>query len=102
MTRDIPDTELAAAMRVGRHAIASGGDYLYARVLADGRMLHLLRWSHAGLQLSVGRNDGVYLATWNYDAAASGAGWRAALGWDGVGEPEGWCRGPGRAPSAWR
>lgn len=94
-TREVSGSELGAAMLIGRCAIQCGGDYLYARVLADGRMLHLLRWSGSGLQLSVGMNDGVYLKTWNYEAQAYEAGWIAAIGWDGKGEPEGWYRGPG-------
>lgn len=94
-TRDVTEAELRAAMLTGRRAIDAGGDYLYTRVLATGMVLHLLRWSGAGLQLSIGWNDGVYLATWNYEATATDAGWRAALGWDGEGEPEGWYRGPG-------
>jgi hypothetical protein len=95
MTRDVSDAELVAAMSTGSRAVFAGGDYLYVRVLASGMVLHLLRWGGAGLQLSIGWNDGVYTATWNYEAIAQDAGWRAALGWDGEGEPEGWHRGPG-------
>ncbi len=95
-TREVSDAELREAMRIGRTAVeVCGGYYLYARVLATGHTLHLLRWSGTGLQLSIGWNDGVYLSTWNYECTALDAGWRAAIGWDGKGEPEGWYRGPG-------
>jgi hypothetical protein len=94
VTRDVPGAEVFAAMAVGRRAVDSGGDYLYVRVLADGRILCLLPWSGAGLQLSVGAGFGVFDDTWNYDGSTHEAGWRAALGWDGRDEPEGWYRHP--------
>jgi hypothetical protein len=57
-------------------------------------MLHLLDWRVGGVQLSVGLGDGYYTDTWIYDCEQHDAGWRAALGWDGEGEPEGWYRHP--------
>jgi hypothetical protein len=92
MTRDITDAELRLAMTVGMRARHAGGDYLYARVLGDGRMLHLLVWGGGGVQLSVGMGGGTYDDTWIYDRETYHAGWRAAIGWDGQGEPEGWYR----------
>lgn len=92
--RDVSEAELYAAMVIGRRAGLAGGDHLYARVLADGRMLHLLPWRVGGVQVSVGLGDGYYTDTWIFDCEQAEAGWRAALGWDGQGEPDGWYRHP--------
>jgi hypothetical protein len=94
VTRDVSEAELVAAMTIGRRAVDAGGDYLYTRVLGNGYILCLLPWSGAGVQLSLAPGFGVFDDTWNYDAATHRAGWRAALGWDGHGEPEGWYRHP--------
>jgi hypothetical protein len=99
MTREVSDEELERAMRVAETAGQMNSHVLYARVLPDGCILHLLRWRAAGLQLSVGWGDGYYTDCWIYDAEQPGAdqvdaGWRAALGWDGEGEPDGWYRHP--------
>src|SRR5262245_7028281 len=98
MTRDVPEAEWRAAERVGWEAYGRNRErgiwsYLLVRALPDGRQLTLLHWRAAGLQLSVGRG-GFYTDTWIYDAeqGLTEAGWRAALGWDGEGEPEGWWR----------
>lgn len=94
MTREVSDEEIARAQRVGSAARRAGGEYLFTRVLADGRVLALLPWRAAGVQLSVGLGDGYYTDSWIYDAeqGLDDAGWRAALGWDGDGEPQGWYR----------
>lgn len=92
MTREVSEEEIERARRIGESAVRAGGDYLFARVLANGRILHLLRWRVGGVQVSVGMGDGFYTDTWIYDVEQSDAGWRAALGWDGRDEPEGWYR----------
>ena len=94
MTREVSESELRQAQRIGEGARRSGGEYLYARVLASGRIAYLLPWRVGGVQLSVGWGDGYYTDTWIYDVEQADAGWRAALGWDGEGEPDGWYRHP--------
>jgi hypothetical protein len=79
---------------LGWAARRAGGEYLFARVLADGRLAYLLEWRVGGVQLSVGLGDGYFSNTWIYDVEQADAGWRAALGWDGEGEPDGWYRHP--------
>jgi len=91
-TREVTEDELRLAMACGRAACDAGGDYLWARVLPDGRLLYLIHWRVGGVQLSVGMGDRFYLDTWIYYLDTCDAGWRAALGWDGKGEPEGWYR----------
>jgi hypothetical protein len=94
MTREVTEEELRAAQAVAEEARALGNSLLYARVIPYG-VLHLLPWRAGGLQLSVGHSlTGTYDDTWIYDAeqGAFEAGWRAAIGWDGDGEPEGWTR----------
>lgn len=70
------------------------GDYLWVRALLGGRNVFLLEWRVGGVQLSVGTGNGFFDDTWIYDVEQADAGWRAALGWDGQGEPEGWYRHP--------
>jgi hypothetical protein len=93
-TRDVGDIELKLAIRVGNRGFNAGGDYLHVRMLPDGRVLFLMRWRAAGVQVSVGEGDGYFSDSWLYDAeqGLDDAGWRAALGWDGEGEPDGWSR----------
>lgn len=92
--RQVDGNELAIARRLGWAAHRAGADYLYARRLGDGRNLVLIRWRAGGVQLSTGYGNGVFDDTWIYDVEQADAGWRAAIGWDGEGEPEGWYRHP--------
>jgi hypothetical protein len=63
--------------------------------LPDGRSLFLMPWNGGGVQLSVGILGSLeFLGSWNYHAEHRDAGWRAALSWDGHGEPDGWTRHP--------
>lgn len=94
MTRDVSPVEVASAQRLGELIRRAGNPCLLSRWLDDGRVLQLLPWRAHGVQLSVGRGDGYYQDSWIYDAEQAEAGWRAALGWDGQGEPEGWYRHP--------
>lgn len=93
-TRIVAPDELWRAQREADAADRARADYLYTRELGDGRRLFLLRWRAHGLQLSVGPGDGFFDDTWIYDIEQLAEGWRAALGWDGQGEPEGWYRHP--------
>jgi hypothetical protein len=66
--------------------------WLHRRVLPDGRVLHLTPMLFGNLQLGLSQDaetqcfDGI----WCYHD--SDAAWRAVLGWNGHGDPEGWYR----------
>ena len=97
MIREVSNTELRLARGLGELDYRAGSPVLYERWLDDDRVLQLLRWRASGLQLCVGLGDGIYTDGWIYDAEQPGAdqveaGWRAAIGWDGHGEPDGWYR----------
>ncbi len=94
MTREVSARELSLAEQIGRERRYRGADYLWVEPLADGRMLALLPWNGAGYQLSLGSFGLGWDDTWIYLAEMHAAAWRAALGWDGEGEPEGWYRHP--------
>jgi hypothetical protein len=94
VTREVSADELRRAQQLGHAARRAGGNYLFVRVLPDGHILYLLEWRAHGVQLSVGLGDGYFSDTWIYDVEQADAGWRAALGWDGEGEPDGWHRHP--------
>lgn len=94
MTREVDERELRVAQQLGWAARRAGGEYLFARVLGNGRVLYLLEWRVGGVQLSVGWGGGFFENTWFYDVEQAEAGWRAAIGWDGEGEPDGWYRNP--------
>jgi hypothetical protein len=98
VTREVSDAELRLAQSLGERNCRAGSPCLFERRLGDGRVLQVLPWRCAGLQLSVGAGDGYYTDCWIYDAEQYADqvddGWRAALGWDGQGEPDGWYRHP--------
>lgn len=85
--------ELAKVLGDARRA--RGDDYLWAGRLPDGRLLVLMPWSVCGYQLAIGERGCLFHDdTWYYRATEEDAAWRAVLGWDGDGEPEGWYRHP--------
>jgi hypothetical protein len=97
-TREVSITELRAAQSLGWAAREAGSDYLWARLLDDGRGVYLMPLLFGNLRLGIGPHDSAELHhVWDYRVESGGidAAWRAALGWDGQGEPEGWYRGPG-------
>lgn len=95
MTREVSDDELRLAKSLGFAAVRAGGDFLCARLLGDGRAVYLMQWSYGGVTVAIGTaGDQVFDDQWNYQFEQASAGWRAALGWDGEGEPEGWYRHP--------
>ncbi len=92
-TREVSADELRLAKSLGHAARAAGGDYLWARGLGDGRCVWLVPLFAAGLRLGIGpKGDDCFDATWDYPFELADAAWRAAIGWDGEGEPEGWYR----------
>lgn len=103
VTVAIPQVELLRAKLEGTAAYQSPFDpdvdledpqrrwYLHKRELPDGRVLYLepMLWGNLSLCLAPDRWN---LERWcfhDHDAA-----WRAVLGWNGVGDPEGWYRHP--------
>src|SRR5688572_7310260 len=87
--------EIELARRIGYYRRSRGHDYLWIEPLRDGRAVSLLPWGAGGVQLSIGRlGSGFHDDTWVYTAELAGAAWRAALTWDGTGEPDGWYRHP--------
>lgn len=94
-TRDIPLDELRAAQVLGWVMHRCGGDYLWTRTLADGRAVFLMAVFGGNLRLGIGEVGSPEMDdVWCYQAPQSELAWRAALGWDGEGEPEGWYRHP--------
>lgn len=95
MTRDVPAEELERARWDGWLARNEGADYLHVRVLSDGRAVYLLPMLLGNLRVAIGPHGAMYFDDgWCYQAAQTDAAWRAALGWDGEDEPEGWYRHP--------
>jgi hypothetical protein len=93
--RTIDDDELRAARAFGWAARRAGADYLFARVLGDGRAVYLLDMAMGNARLVIGDAGSMYYDDgWCYQRDESDAAWRAALGWDGEGEPDGWSRHP--------
>jgi hypothetical protein len=74
--RFVTEREVDAVRTVADHLDRAGDDTLFLRQLAPGCFLFVTR------------------DAWIYDVEQLDAGWRAALGWDGKGEPEGWYRHP--------
>jgi len=94
-TREVGTDELRLAQSLGHAAHAAGGDYLWARDLGDGRCVWLMAMFGGNLRLAVGVKGSIYFDDgWCYQAEQRMAAWRAAIGWDGEGEPEGWYRHP--------
>ncbi len=93
----VDDLTLEHAKLCGERRVSAGGDYLWHRVLPDGRGLCLMPMIHGGVRLGIGRGVVEFDDVWCYPKDQAGcldAGWRAALGWNGEGEPEGWYRHP--------
>lgn len=90
--REVTDDELRFARFLGTGALRSGADYLWVEKLADGRRLFLMPQVHQGVRIGVSEpgDDTGFAAV--YDYAEALPGWRAVLGWDGEGDPEGWVR----------
>lgn len=91
--REVPADELFAAKLEAAAFVFNPHEHWWwhKRVLADGRVLYLFPMFE-GNRLGVSRDahdDGFEDI---YDYPDMMASWRAALGWDGAGDPEGWVR----------
>ena len=94
-TAEVPEEEISRAMIRGWRARHEGADYLHQRDLPDGRAEFLLPMLAGNLRLAIGDPASPFFDDgWCYQAPQTELAWRAALGWDGEGEPEGWYRHP--------
>jgi hypothetical protein len=95
-TREVEPEVIAGARHLSAHARAAGSDYLWIRQLDDGRGLFLMPIYGHGARLGIGDMEVMHELddVWDYRAEDIDAAWRAVLGWDGTGEPEGWYRHP--------
>jgi hypothetical protein len=94
-TKEVPEAELLRAQRLGWRARHEGADYLHVRPLGDGRAVYLLPAYAGNLRLAIGEMGApAFDDVWCFQAPQTDEAWRAALGWDGQGEPEGWYRHP--------
>jgi hypothetical protein len=93
--REVTAEEMVDAAIAGAAAIVSDPRrwWHHKRELADGRVLYLVpNFTPGCYRLGVsrdGRADDYELVL---DYNDSDAAWRAVLGWDGEGDPEGWVR----------
>lgn len=91
LTVAVTEREVLAAQR----ARQSPADFHWITRLPDGRALFLMPWSGTGAQLSIGAlGEDTFTNTWAYHPGYTDEAWRAVLGWDGIGEPDGWTRHP--------
>lgn len=94
-TRDITEEEMLAAQDFGWSARAAGAEHLSVRPIGGGRAVYLRDLLFGNLQVGIGRLGAEGLDdVWEYQECQTAAAWRAALGWDGEGEPDGWYRHP--------
>lgn len=101
MNRDVSHAEIASARLDALSYMMRGAGFFYVRMVADGRVIYL---APAGdgrglvktdvIRLGIARTGEIkaYYAYWDYPIDEGAVlGYRAALGWDGHGEPiEGW------------
>jgi hypothetical protein len=93
--RAVTEVEITDASVQGRRAVNAGADYLHVRRLPNGRAVYLLPYSFGWLRLNIGHPGGCsFDDEWLFQGEQWKEAWRAALGWDGEGEPEGWSRHP--------
>lgn len=92
-TREVSEQEIGRARVQGMIAVYRGADYLHIRPLGDGSAVYLLPMLHGNTRIAIGQVGALgFEDGWCYQAEQNEAAWRAALGWDGEGEPEGWYR----------
>lgn len=92
-TGNVSDEIIERAQVEGRSKALAGAEHLSIRELGDGRAVYLDELFFDGHRLGVGfLGEDSYLDVWDYSPDCAAAAWRAALGWDGEGEPEGWYR----------
>jgi hypothetical protein len=92
-TRDVSIEEIMHAQIDGWRNRLGGAEHLSMRELGDGSAVYLLELLFGALRLGIGQigADGMR-DVWDYQPSQTEAAWRAAIAWDGQGEPEGWYR----------
>jgi hypothetical protein len=95
--RAVIEREIYAAQVESFGFLAAGAGFLYVRPLPDGRVIYLAPLlTGTVLGISANGTDRFYTDRWDYprdpDLCEPDSDWRAVLGWDGNGEPEGWYR----------
>lgn len=94
-TCDVDTEKLTRAQIEGWSNRLGGAEHLNVRELGNGRAVYLLDQLFGNLRLGIGQLGASGLDdVWCYQGAQASEAWRAALGWDGQGEPEGWYRHP--------
>ena len=92
-TVEVAEADLARAQILGWRVRHQGADYLHVRALGDGRAVFLLPMFGGNLRVAIGEMGSQFFDDgWCYQAEQTDQAWKAALGWDGEGEPEGWYR----------
>lgn len=97
-TAEVESKDLYAAKLQCIAAYHADGEkhwWLHRRVLDDGRVVFLMQMLGQNLRLAVSPDE---QAQWFTDQIYCyhdhDAAWRAALGWNGQGDPEGWYKHP--------
>ncbi len=94
-TADVSTDDIQTAELAGWILYRAGRDYLHVRELSDGRAVFLMPMIAGNLRLAIGDPGSPFFDDgWCYQAEQTELAWRAAPGWDGEGEPEGWYRHP--------
>jgi hypothetical protein len=92
-TGEVSSAEIMQAQAEGWTNRVGGAEHLNVRELGDGRAVYLRDLLFEGLQIGIGVcGADAYSDVWDYQADRTEDAWRAALAWDGAGEPEGWYR----------
>jgi len=91
-TRDIDQRDLLRAKLDGIRAFYAGADHMHERDLGDGRTLYLSQMLLGNVRLNIGETGDKLGYLDGYCFHDADAAWRAVLGWDGQGDPEGWVR----------
>lgn len=101
--REVTDAEIRAAESEAHAAIdAKTQWWAHRRTLKDGRVMYLF---YQGRGMSIGISSDAHTRAFDetFDYFHSGyEGWKAVLGWDEEGEPDGWCRAKGPHATKYR
>jgi hypothetical protein len=95
--RAVTENEIYAAQIASFGFLADGKGFLYARPLPDGRVIYMMPlFTGTRVGISADATEQQFTDVWDYPRdpklCEPDADWRAVLGWDGNGEPEGWYR----------
>lgn len=92
-TREATIDERIAALDGAVNRDPSKQWWLYRRVLPTGLVLFVMELFGGDMRIGLGKSDRAsdgFCTVLDY--ANTRLGWRAALGWNGEGDPEGWVR----------